>query len=492
MQAISSVIKPEQVQKYMQGGRDFIDDEAIWAEIEAGRNPEPQFIRDIIAKALAIETLSPAECAALINVQDEELWQEMFAAAGQVKKKVYDNRLVTFAPLYTSNVCVNNCVYCSFRSDNCEQRRHTLTPDEVQREIEVLAGKIGHKRMILVCGEHPKTGAEYLAETMQQIYSIKVPVRDGVHGQIRRINVNAAPMSIEDLKLLEKSGLGTYQVFHETYHHATYAKLHPAGTFKADYDWRLYCHHRAQEAGIDDVAVGVLFGLYDWRFEVMGMLHHAIDLERQCGIGPHTVSFPRLEPAGNTDDDVHNSPYRVSDADFKKIVTILRLAIPYAGMILTARENEQVRNEVMPLGVTQFDASTRIGIGAYADSDGSQDEQRQQFILGDTRSLDDVVRDLAHKGSIVSFCTAGYRCGRTGEKIMGLLRSGKEGQFCKLNAVLTYREWLDDFASEETRAIGLKLIEQELGEVAEKLPNFYKPLLKSYERIKSGERDLFF
>lgn len=191
MQAISSVIKPEQVQKYMQGGRDFIDDEAIWAEIEAGRNPEPQFIRDIIAKALAIETLSPAECAALINVQDEDLWQEMFAAAGQVKKKVYDNRLVTFAPLYTSNVCVNNCVYCSFRSDNCEQRRHTLTPDEVQREIEVLAGKIGHKRMILVCGEHPKTGAEYLAETMQQIYSIKVPVRGLALARADQVDVPA-------------------------------------------------------------------------------------------------------------------------------------------------------------------------------------------------------------------------------------------------------------------------------------------------------------
>lgn len=492
MQAINSVIKPEQIAKYMPDGRDFIDDAAIWAEIEAGHDPEPQMIRDIIQKALAIQTLTPAECAALLNLKDEDLWQELYAAAGQVKRKVYDNRLVTFAPLYTSNLCVNNCVYCSFRQDNCEQRRHTLTSDEVQREIEVLAGHIGHKRLILVCGEHPKTGAAYLAETMQQIYATKVPLPGGGCGQIRRINVNAAPMSVEDLRLLEGAGLGTYQVFHETYHHATYAKLHPAGTFKADYQWRLYCHHRAMEAGIDDVAIGVLFGLYDWRFEVMGLLHHAIDLERQCGIGPHTVSFPRLEPAGNTDDAVHNSAYRVSDADFKKLVTILRLAIPYAGMILTARENEQVRSEVMPLGITQFDASTRIGIGAYADAFDGQDAQRQQFILGDTRSLDDLVRDLARKGSIVSFCTAGYRCGRTGEKIMGLLRSGKEGQFCKLNAILTYREWLDDFASDETRALGLKLIEQELGEVADQLPKFYQPLLKSYERIKSGERDLFF
>ncbi len=487
---MDQVIKPEQVEKYKKNGKDFIDDDLIWQQIEAGKDPDPAYIREIIQKALRIETLSPAEAAALINVQDEELWQEIFVAAGEVKRKVYDNRIVTFAPLYCSNLCVNNCAYCAFKTDNSNQKRCKLEMQAIQDEIRVLAGEIGHKRLIVVYGEHPSTDADYIIESMKAIYDVKVPTPSGATGSIRRININAAPMSIEDLRRVKQAGLGTFQVFQETYHHETYAKMHPKNTLKGDYGWRLYCHHRAQEAGVDDVAIGALFGLYDWRFEVMGMLYHAIDLEQQFGIGPHTISFPRIEPAEGADNE--NSPYAVNDRDLKRIIAILRLAIPYAGMILTARETEAMRREIMPLGITQTDASTRIGIGSYADDYETQQEDRQQFILGDTRSLDEVIRDLASMGYIVSFCTAGYRCGRTGDKIMGLLRTGVEGKYCKLNAILTYQEWLDDFASAETREIGMQLIQKEIAEVQAQQPKAYQPLLESYERIKQGERDLFF
>lgn len=487
---IARVIKQDQVSRYMQGGRDFIDDAAIGEKLASHRNPDPHRVRDIIAKSLAVETLSPDETACLLNVADDDLWQELFDAAGRVKHTVYDNRIVTFAPLYLSNLCVNNCRYCGFRRDNAGQKRRRLSMDEIRNEIAVLAGRIGHKRLIVVAGEHPASDVRYLADSMQAIYEVKTPARRGF-GQIRRININAAPMSIEDLGILKQAGLGTFQVFQETYHHATYAAMHPAGTIKADYAWRLYCHHRAMEAGVDDVATGVLFGLYDWRFEVMGLQYHALELERRFGIGPHTVSFPRIEPAADTDVP-QTSPYRVGDRDFKRLIAVIRLSLPYTGMILTAREPEGIRRDIISVGITQTDASSRIGIGAYGGGYDGQEEQRQQFMLGDTRSLDDVIGDLAGMGIITSFCTAGYRCGRTGDKIMGLLRSGQEGRFCKLNAVLTYREWLDDFAGKRTRAAGLALIERELEEVRDRLPDMYPHLLAYYERIVAGERDLFF
>ena len=281
-------------------------------------------------------------------------------------------------------------------------------------------------------------------------------------------------------------------MFQETYHHETYRKVHPAGTIKSNYGWRLYCHHRALEAGVDDVAIGVLFGLYDWRFEVMGLLYHAQDLEKHFdGIGPHTISFPRLEPAANTP-FIQQTEYKVSDEDFKKIIAVIRLSVPYTGMILTAREPAEIRREVIPLGCTQTDASTRIGIGAYSDRYNEQEAERQQFLLGDTRSLDEVIRELAEMGYITSFCTAGYRCGRTGEHIMKLLRCGREGKFCKLNAILTFREWLDDFASEETKKAGEKVIEKEIREVKEQMPEVYPTLMEYYTRIENGERDLYF
>jgi 2-iminoacetate synthase len=487
---IRSRIKPQQIEKYLDDGRCFIDAGRIETALRQNTSSDPAMVEAILAKSLAIETLTPQETATLLNVRDEALWARMMEVAGQVKRKVYDNRIVTFAPLYLGNLCVNKCLYCGFREDNAQQKRRKLGMEEIDREIEILAGKIGHKRLIVVYGEHPQTDADYICQTMQRIYAVKVKTRNGI-GSIRRLNVNAAPMSIEDLVKVRDGGLGTYQVFQETYHRPTYATVHPAGTIKGDYLWRLYAMHRAMEAGIDDVGIGPLFGLYDWKFEVMGVLCHARELEAKFGIGPHTVSFPRLEPADNSP-LAAGSPYKVSDDDFKKIVTVIRLAVPYTGMILTARENAQMRRECIPLGCTQTDASTQIGIGGYTDACKEQRSDHQQFILGDDRSLDDVVRELALAGCITSFCTAGYRCGRTGPRIMDLLKSGAEGQFCKLNAVITFREWLDDFASPETMEVGEKVIAKEIDEIKAKMPQMFDEFMKYYKETAGGARDKYF
>jgi 2-iminoacetate synthase len=487
---VQNRIKPQQVTKYLNDGKCFIDDAEIESNLLSNKNPDPARIKDILQKSLAVQTLTPAETACLLNVQSPEILAQMAETAGLVKKKVYDNRIVTFAPLYLGNYCVNNCVYCGFRCSNQTIKRNKLTPEQVRAETEVLAGKIGHKRLIIVYGEHQQTDVNYIAETMRTIYDVKVKTRKGI-GQIRRLNVNAAPMSIEELRLLKEVGLGTFQVFQETYRRDMYETLHPQNTIKGNYLWRLYAMHRAMEAGIDDVGLGVLFGLYDLKFEVMSLLLHAIELEKKFGIGPHTISFPRLEPAENTPFN-ENPQYRVSDADFRKLVTVIRLAVPYTGMILTARENAQIRREILPLGCTQTDASSNIGIGGYADIKTGQQGDRQQFILGDIRSLDTVVRELAEAGYITSFCTAGYRCGRTGSKIMGLLRSGKEGCFCKLNAVITFREWLDDFATPETMAVGEKLISREIQEIKEKQPLIYPQFMDFYQKTAAGQRDVYF
>lgn len=479
---------------YQKQKKDFIDDKKIWAEIRKHQNPSMAEVRKIIQKSLKIQTLQPAEVAVLLNVKNKKLWQEMQLAGIKIKKKVYDNRIVTFAPLYCSNYCINNCQYCGFRRENLEEIRRQLTLKEVKKETEILVGKIGHKRLIAVYGESPRSNADYIAETIKAIYQVKVKKGKGIN-RIRRVNVNAAPMSVVDLKKIKKAGIGTYQVFQETYHHETYAKVHPKNTKKGDYQWRLYCMHRAQEAGIDDVGIGALFGLYDWRFEVMALQYHTLELEKKFqGTGPHTISFPRLQPAQNTP-FIQQTKYKVSDEDFLELITIIRLAVPYTGMIVTARESKEIRDKALELGCTQTDASTKIGIGAYKENEYKQKPKTQQFILGDIRSLDDLVKNLAKKGVITSFCTAGYRCGRTGGKIMRALRCGKEAVFCKINAILTYREWLDDFANSETKKIAEKVIKREIEEI-KKAPKIYPPKLALllddyYNKISNGERDLY-
>ncbi len=498
---IKNVIRQDEIDKYLIDGKDFVDEDQITRQLKNNHNPDPSRIRDILQKSLAIERLEPEETAALLHVRNEALWQEMYETGLKVKKKVYDNRIVFFAPLYCSNLCVNNCAYCGFRLENTTEKRRILTMDEVRQETEAVISE-GHKRMIVVYGEHPRSDVDYMVDTVRTIYDVRKKARHG-YGNIRRVNINAAPMSVADLKKLWEAGIGTYQVFQETYHKQTYVDLHPANTLKGNYRWRLYALHRAMEAGIDDVAIGALFGLYDWRFEVMGLLNHAIDLERRFGIGPHTISFPRMTPAEGSDLST-SSRSKVSDEDFKKLVTVLRLSVPYTGLIITARENPELKKEVIRVGCTQTDASTNIGIGGYTEAMKKlaeeqnyafQEQDKQQFMLGDTRRLDTVIRELAEMGMITSFCTAGYRCGRTGDKIMGLLKGCVEGKFCKLNAVLTFREYLDDYASPETKEIGERLIRKELEEIQKEA--FYRKgsllsnFMEYYEQTSRGDRDVY-
>lgn len=479
-QWVDNVIKPEQVEKYLKNGKDFINEAYIQETLMNNQQPEKQRIREIMAKALELNRLEPGETAALLNCQDEDLWQEMYATGLKIKHKVYGRRIVTFAPLYVSNYCVNSCVYCGYRSENKETHRQRLNRDELAAEIKALVSK-GHKRLIMVYGEHPDSDVHYIADTLKIAYGTKVG-----NGEIRRVNVNAAPLSIEDLKILRDVGIGTFQVFQETYHHATYQKMHPRG-LKADMRWRLYSLHRAMDAGVDDVGIGALFGLYDWKFEVMSLLLHTIDLEERFGgVGPHTISFPRLQPAVNTP-FIKKNPNIVDDANFKKLVTVIRLSVPYTGMILTAREKAEVRNDVINVGCTQIDADSNIGVGSY--SKEALDYNAQQFILGDNRSLDEAIRDLAKMGYITSFCTADYRCGRTGACFMGIAQKGKIHNLCMPNAILTFKEYLLDYASDETREASSYLIDQELAALpSEQVRETVKSMLA---RIENGERDLF-
>ncbi len=473
---------------------DFIDDHKIRKLLNLNNEPSKQEVLEIIKKSMEVsEALNLEDCATLLAVNNPETLEIMFDAAAKLKNKIYDNRIVTFAPLYASNLCVNSCLYCGFRKENKEEIRRTLSMDEIKKEAAAICGKIGHKRLIFVTGEHPKTGSDYIAEALKAIYSVKVPTKKGF-GQIRRINVNIAPMSVSDLKKLKEVGLGTYQVFQETYDRNLYKKLHPGTGPKSDFNWRLYCMHRAFEAGIDDVALGALFGIGDWKFEVLGMLSHTKELEKTFGIGPHTLSFPRLEKASGSN-LTGAMAQTVNDYDFKKLVAILRLSVPYAGLIVTARETPEVIKSVIPM-CTQRDAASKIGIGSYSERYSKQELKRQQFQLGDTRSLDEVIGELADLGYITSFCTAGYRCGRTGKLIMKLLKCGRESKFCKLNAILTFREWLDDFACEKTKAKGEKLIKKEIQEVKAQshrfTPEMKKTLSLYYKKILDGKRDLYF
>ncbi|MEW5894917.1 MAG: [FeFe] hydrogenase H-cluster radical SAM maturase HydG [Candidatus Omnitrophota bacterium] len=486
---INRRIKKDEIDRYLENGRHFIPHDDIEQRIRLAKPPTEEELKAVLAKSLAVQDLTLDDVAALIAVTDPGHLRLMKETALKVKLKVYDNRIVTFAPLYLGSYCVNNCRYCGFKSENKNAVRKVLNEKEIRREIEVLAGKIGHKRLIVVYGEHPNNDVDYIIQSIKTIYSVRVPTKHG-NGNIRRVNVNAPPFCIEDLKKLHGVGIGTYQVFQETYHQPTYERMHPQNTIKGNYLWRVYAMHRALDAGIDDVGIGALFGLYDWRFEVMALICHAQALERMMGIGPHTISFPRLEPALNAPMDTY-AKYRVSDEDFLKLITIIRLAVPYTGMILTARESPDIRRKAVDAGITQMDASSKISLGGYEEDKNFQQQETQQFILGDTRTLEEVIQELARQGFISSFCTAGYRCGRTGKCIMDLLREGAEGKFCKLNAVLTFREWLDDFASEETRQASAQLIQREIDEVRDKMPQIYPKFKEYYDRICRGERDLF-
>ncbi len=461
---------------------DFINDRSLYEILEGSRNQSPAHVRDIIAKSRDLKGLTPEEAAVLLQVEDPELVSEICDAAYDIKNSIYGNRLVMFAPLYTSNLCSNNCLYCGFRKDNKDLKRVSLTNEEIAEEVRILERQ-GHKRLLMLCGEY--RGRHYLDRFIEAI-EIAYATRTEKGGEIRRINVEVAPLEVDDFKRLKQADIGTYVLFQETYHHETYRAMHPSGP-KADYLWRLTAMDRAMEAGINDVGIGALFGLYDYKLEVLGLLSHASHLDSRFGVGPHTISVPRLEPALNAPAAIQ-PPKPVSNAEFRKLVAIIRVAVPYTGIILSTRERPEVRKEVFKAGVSQISAGSRTNPGGYHCGEEGMDDSAQ-FNLGDTRSLDEVILDISKQGHIPSFCTACYRLGRTGSDFMDLAKPGLIQRFCRTNAIITYQEYLMDYASDETKKVGDKLIRRLVEETSDSSTR--NLLEERLGMIKGGERDLY-
>jgi len=455
----------------------WLDPADINASLDRNAKEDIGRIREILDKSRELKGLDQNDVAALATVRSPELIEQLFATAKYVKEEIYGRRMVFFAPMYVSNQCANECLYCAFRASNRDLIRHTLTREEIIRETEVLIDQ-GHKRVLLVAGESYPGGLKYVLDAIETIYSVK---KRG--GEIRRINVNLAPLDVDQFRSLHEIGIGTFQLFQETYDRDVYAAVHTGGR-KADFDWRCSALDRAMQAGIDDVGMGVLFGLADWRFEILALMRHIAHLEDRFGVGSHTISVPRLEPASGSD-MASAPPCPVSDDDFKKIVAILRLAVPYTGLIMSTRENAKMRQETYALGVSQISAGSRTNPGGYA-----ADEQfdASQFQLGDHRTLEEVVRDIASMGYIPSFCTACYRLGRTGEDFMDLAKVGDIKAKCAPNAIGTFLEYLTDYASSETAEAGLRAIEEEIEGMGPREQKVSRTLMK---QIRAGKRDVF-
>ena len=458
---------------------DFINEVEIETILAHHKSPEPLKVRELLAKAREMRGLSMDEVATLSFVESPELLQEIFATAKQIKEDIYGSRLVFFAPLYISNRCSNECTYCAFRATNASLKRRTLTQKEIAEETRILIRQ-GHKRVLMVSGEAlPPDGFQYLLDSIATIYSTRVGP-----GEIRRVNVNLAPQTTERFRLLKQAEIGTFQLFQETYHRPTYAAVHLKGT-KRDYDWRATAFDRAMEAGIDDVGIGVLFGLYDWRFEIIAMMQQIRHLENKFGVGPHTISFPRMEPAVGSD-SASQPPHPVSDADFLRMIAIMRLAVPYTGMIMSTRETAEVRRATLELGISQISAGSRTDPGGYKDGEG--DPNGSQFQLGDHRSVEEVVSDVVTLGFLPSFCTACYRLGRTGQDFMDLAKPGEIKYHCHPNALSTFQEYLSDYASPQAKSAGEKLISIELQHMDGQQTACALPMLN---KVRRGERDVF-
>jgi 2-iminoacetate synthase len=456
----------------------FIDEDEIWNYIETSV-ASPEKVRAIIGKSLAKQRLNLEEVATLINTDDQDLINEIKEGARQLKQNVYGNRIVLFAPLYVGNKCANNCIYCGFRAGNKQAVRKTLSDEELVSEIEALEDN-GQKRLILVYGEHQTYSPEFIAANVRTAYKVKKG-----NGEIRRVNINAAPMEIEGFRVMKEAGIGTFQVFQETYHREAYKQYHLSGK-KTDFDYRLTSLDRAQEAGLDDVGIGALFGLYDWRFEVLALVRHANHLEACYNVGPHTISFPRIKDASGL---TSGSKYFVSDEDFARMIAILRLAVPYTGIILTAREPEALRNEVIQYGVSQIDGGTKIELGTYSQQEKNRNLDKGQFKINDDRSLGEIIDELLEQDMLPSFCTSCYRRGRTGEHFMEFSVPGFIKRFCTPNALLTLAEYIMDYAGEETAAKGWKAIEKNIGTLDEKTQQSVR---EKIEKIRAGERDLYY
>jgi 2-iminoacetate synthase len=458
---------------------DFICEQEIESILAKSRRPEPSQVRELLVKAREMHGLSMEEVARLSFVESPELLAEIFSTAKQIKEEIYGTRLVLFAPLYISNRCSNECTYCAFRATNADLKRRTLTQEEIAEETRILIRQ-GHKRILMVSGEAlPPEGFQYILDSIATVYDTKIGP-----GEIRRVNVNLAPQTTERFRQLKAANIGTFQLFQETYHRPTYASVHLKGT-KRDYDWRTTAFDRAMEAGIDDVGIGVLFGLYDWRFEIIAMMQHIHHLEQKFGVGPHTISFPRMEPAVGSE-IASRPPHPVSDADFLKMIAIMRLAVPYTGMIMSTREGADVRRATLELGISQISAGSRTDPGGYKDGEG--DPNGSQFQLGDHRTVEEVVSDVVSLGFLPSFCTACYRLGRTGKDFMDMAKPGEIKYHCHPNALSTFQEYLSDYASPCAKAEGEKLISIELQHMDGQQTSIALPMLN---QVRRGERDVF-
>lgn len=455
----------------------YIDESRISSILEKSEKTSQKDVEEVLNKSLSLQRLSLEDTAKLLAVEDPDLLDKLFKTAKEVKQRIYGNRIVLFAPLYISNYCSNNCLYCAFRSDNRSIKRAHLSADEVRHQTEILLRK-GHKRVLVVAGEAPPKGrssVDHYVEAINAVYSARAG-----KNKIKRVNINCAPLSVEEFKKLKSSGIGTFQIFQETYHEDTYRKVHPQGP-KSDPDNRIDAVDRAFEAGIDDVGIGVLYGLYDYKFETLAMLSHVEHLEKAHNVGPHTISIPRIEPAPGVE-FTKNIPHEVSDLEFKKVVAAIRLSVPYTGMILSTREAPALRDELLDLGISQISAASRTSPGGYDESE----DTGAQFELGDNRSLDEMMDTLVGKGFMPSFCAACYRSSRTGETFMSLAKPGTIKGKCTMNALITLREYLDDHASDEVKRKGYEMIKKEKAKLTAEEQT---ALAGFYEDIDKGLRD---
>jgi 2-iminoacetate synthase len=454
-----------------------IDNERIAGLIQDGVENASR-VREILDKALQLKGLDEHDVSVLMAVNSPDLLEELFDTARKAKLEIYGRRIVLFAPLYVSNLCANDCTYCAFRKGNPAVKRRALRQEEVANETRIILDQ-GHKRILLVAGEaYPNEGLNYIFNCIDTIYATKTE-----WGEIRRVNVNIAPLTVDEFKELKGRKIGTYQLFQETYHRDTYMKVHVAGK-KRDFDWRISAMDRAMEAGIDDVGIGVLFGLADWRFELLALLQHIAHLERKFGVGPHTISVPRIEPAVGSDLSL-SPPIPVTDTEFKKLVAILRLTVPYTGIIMSTRETPEMRHETLALGVSQISAGSRTNPGGYNDN---EQFDTSQFSLGDHRTLDEVVADVTSMGYIPSFCTGCYRMKRTGKDFMDLAKPGLIKNYCDVNALSTFTEFLEHYASPGTKKTGDALVETVLNEMPSSRMMRAKALV---EEVRAGGRDVY-
>jgi 2-iminoacetate synthase len=463
---------------------EFISDEEIMETLAyADANKDNvEMINQIIAKAKLKKGLNHREASVLLACEIPEKVQEVYDLAQQIKKDYYGNRIVLFAPLYLSNYCVNGCVYCPYHLKNKHIARKKLTQEDIVKEVTALQD-MGHKRLAIEAGEDPVNNPiEYILECIKTIYSIKHK-----NGAIRRVNVNIAATTVENYRKLKEAGIGTYILFQETYHKASYEELHPTGP-KHDYAYHTEAMDRAMEGGIDDVGLGVLFGLDKYRYEFAGLLMHAEHLEAVHGVGPHTISVPRVKHADDIDPSAFDNS--ISDDTFAKICALIRVAVPYTGMIISTRESQEVREKVLPLGVSQISGASRTSVGGYAEPETKEEVTSEQFDVSDQRTLDEVVNWLMKLGYIPSFCTACYREGRTGDRFMELCKNMQILNCCHPNALMTLKEYLEDYASEETRKIGMELIEKELENIPN--PKVKKTASDHIHDIAEGKRDFRF